>query len=68
MSLLTKEELKALSQRQDESLVSIYLQTRPVGPETRENPIRFKNLLAADNTFAKISEMRAVEYDTFFTD
>ena len=54
MSLPTREDLKALSQQQDESLVSIYLPTRPAGPETRENPIRFKNLLAAAES--KLSE------------
>jgi hypothetical protein len=55
MSLLTKEDLKALSQQQDEPLVSIYLPTRSAGPETRENPIRYKNLLAAAET--KLGEL-----------
>lgn len=50
MSLLTTEELKALSQQQDGLLVSIYMPTRPVGPETRENPIRLKNLVVAAET------------------
>lgn len=46
MSLVTKEDLKNLSQPHQEPLVSIYLPTRPAGPETRENPIRLKNLVA----------------------
>jgi hypothetical protein len=61
MSLLTKEDLKALSQQQDESLVSIYLSTRLAGPETRENPIRFKNLLAAAETKLGERGIRAPE-------
>ncbi|MBN1217786.1 MAG: hypothetical protein JXM69_02565 [Anaerolineae bacterium] len=45
MSLLTKEDLKTLSQQQNGQFVSIYMPTRPAGPETRENPIRLKNLV-----------------------
>ncbi|MBN1991745.1 MAG: hypothetical protein JW953_03510 [Anaerolineae bacterium] len=45
MSLLTKEELKTLSQKQDGHFVSIYMPTRKAGPETRENSIRLKNLV-----------------------
>lgn len=45
MSLLTREELKRLSEEQNGSLVSFYMPMRRAGPETRQNPIRLKNLI-----------------------
>lgn len=44
--LLTKEDLKLLiRQKQDGPFTSIYMPTYRAGPGTRENPIRFKNLV-----------------------
>jgi Bacterial archaeo-eukaryotic release factor family 7 len=46
MSILRRDELKALMQKQADSCVSIYLPTHRAMPETQQDPIRFKNLLA----------------------
>ena len=46
MTILSQEELKNLMAKREETCVSIYLPTEPAGPQTRQNPIRFKNLVA----------------------
>jgi len=45
VALLTVDELKALTQRGKEPCLSFFMPTRRAGPETRENPLRFKNLV-----------------------
>lgn len=45
MSLLSIDELKALVEQSQGLCVSIYMPTYKAGPETRQNPIRFKNLI-----------------------
>ncbi len=45
MSLLTLEELRTLVENRQGPFVSIYMPARQAGPETRENPIRLKNLV-----------------------
>lgn len=45
MSVLTIEEVKSLVERPKSWCVSIYLPTEVAGTETRQNEIRFKNLL-----------------------
>ncbi|MBW4418389.1 MAG: hypothetical protein KME13_04080 [Myxacorys californica WJT36-NPBG1] len=45
MSILTVEEVKTLVQEPKELCVSIYMPTVVAGAETRQNPIRFKNLI-----------------------
>lgn len=45
MSILLRDELKVLMQKQADSCVSIYLPTHRAVPETQQDPIRFKNLL-----------------------
>jgi hypothetical protein len=45
MGSLQREELKILIQRREGPCVSIYMPTHRVFPETRQDPIRFKNLL-----------------------
>jgi hypothetical protein len=45
MELLPREELKTLVKRREGPCISIYLPTHRVFPETRQDPIRFKNLL-----------------------
>ncbi len=45
MDLLNKEILKGLIQRPNGWCVSIYMPTQKAFPETKQNPIRYKNLL-----------------------
>jgi hypothetical protein len=45
MDLLSKAELRALIAERAGPCISIYLPTHRTGPETRQDPIRFKNLL-----------------------
>lgn len=46
MSILRRDELKGLIEKHAKSCVSIYLPTHRAMPETQQDPIRFKNLLA----------------------
>lgn len=65
MTLLTVDELRALSQTGTGPFVSIFMPTRRAGPETRENPIRFKNLVnQAEEQLAK-NELRPPEARDF---
>ncbi len=50
MNIPTKEELRTLSQINREVAVSIFMPTHEARPETRENPIRFKNRLQEAGT------------------
>lgn len=61
MHLLTREELKALSYIPDGPAVSIYLPTHRAGSETRENPIRFKNLVTEAEEQLIANDVRAPE-------
>lgn len=45
MSLLNREDLQSLHEAAEPPCVSIFLPTHRAGAETRQNPIRFKNLL-----------------------
>jgi hypothetical protein len=45
MNLLSKEELKRLIETPEGRCVSIYMPTHRAFPETKQDPIRFKNLL-----------------------
>ena len=45
MNLLSKAEIKSLFDERDKFCVSVYLSTLQAGQETRQNSIRFKNLL-----------------------
>lgn len=45
MDLLNLEELKALVGRNVGACVSLFMPTHRAGAETRQAPIRFKNLL-----------------------
>jgi hypothetical protein len=45
MELFPREELKALVKRREGPCVSIYMPTHRAFPETKQDPIRFKNLL-----------------------
>lgn len=46
MSTITLNELRTLTQARDGPCVSIYLPTHRIGPESQQDPIRLKNLLA----------------------
>ena len=45
MKQLSRADLEALMQRRDSACVSIYAPMVKAGPETQQNPIRFKNLV-----------------------
>lgn len=45
MPILSLDELKALTEKPQSPCVSIYLPMQKAGPEIRQNPIRFKNLI-----------------------
>jgi len=71
MQLLSQSEFKSLSQSASDYSTSIYLPTHVAGPETRQDPIRFKNLLgAAEETLLQagmdkqaVQEMLAPGFD-----
>jgi hypothetical protein len=45
MKMMSRDELKELTERRNGTCVSIYMPTHRAGNETRQDPIRFKNLL-----------------------
>jgi len=45
MNTLSKDELKRLAEEQAGLCVSIFMPAHRVGPETQQDPIRFRNLL-----------------------
>lgn len=45
MQTITREEIKSLLEQPKQNSVSIYMPTHPAGPEVRQDPIRFKNLI-----------------------
>lgn len=45
MDLISREEIKALIEQPPQNSVSIYMPTHPAGPEVRQDPVRFKNLI-----------------------
>lgn len=45
MRLLSIDELKTLVENPKSPCISIYMPTQKAGPEVRQNPIRFKNLI-----------------------
>ncbi|AFZ25909.1 hypothetical protein Cylst_3790 [Cylindrospermum stagnale PCC 7417] len=45
MALLSIDELKTLVENPQPPCVSLYMPTQKAGPEIRQNPIRFKNLI-----------------------
>ncbi|MBV9387786.1 MAG: hypothetical protein JOZ78_15295 [Chroococcidiopsidaceae cyanobacterium CP_BM_ER_R8_30] len=47
MAMLSLDELKTLTENPQNPCVSIYLPMQKAGPEIRQNPIRFKNLIRA---------------------
>ncbi|ALF53237.1 hypothetical protein ACX27_10900 [Nostoc piscinale CENA21] len=45
MTLLSIDELKTLTENTNQPCVSLYMPMQKAGPEIRQNPIRFKNLI-----------------------
>ncbi|OUL23435.1 hypothetical protein BV378_21040 [Nostoc sp. RF31YmG] len=45
MQIISREEIKPLLEQPKGNCVSIYMPTHPAGPEVRQDPIRFKNLI-----------------------
>ncbi|WP_298917831.1 hypothetical protein [uncultured Nostoc sp.] len=50
MQLISREEIKTLIEQPKGNCVSIYMPTHPAGPEMRQDPIRFKNLVKEAET------------------
>lgn len=61
MDLFTGEELGRLIQKKVTPCVSIYMPTHRVFPETKQDPIRFKNLLREAEERLKIAGLRSLE-------
>ncbi|MBU1206287.1 MAG: hypothetical protein KKH04_05080 [Proteobacteria bacterium] len=59
MNLLSKEELKTLIEKPEGWCVSIYIPTHRAFPETKQDPIRFKNLLREAEERLKAAGLRS---------
>lgn len=46
MSILSTSEIKELMEYRDENCITIFMPTHAAGPEIRQDPIRFKNVLS----------------------
>lgn len=64
MSMLSKEELRTLTTQTKEPCISIFVATCRAGPETRQNPIKLKNLLREAEETLTASGMRAPDAQT----
>ena len=61
MELFPREELNTLMKRREGPCVSIYMPTHRVFPETKQDPIRFKNLLREAEERLKGAGLRSPE-------
>lgn len=61
MNIITKDDLIALSGEQKKLAISIYLPTERLGQDTKQNPIRFKNLLNQVEERLQRKNVRSVE-------
>ncbi|MBD2100523.1 hypothetical protein [Leptolyngbya sp. FACHB-261] len=61
MALLSRDELKTLIEQPEGLCVSLYMPTQKAGPETRQNPIRFKNLIREAEERLTATGMRHTE-------
>jgi hypothetical protein len=61
MNLLSRKELKTLIEKPEGWSVSIYMPTHQVFPETKQDPIRFKNLLREAEVRLKTVGLRSPE-------
>ena len=65
MKPLSIDEIKTLVENAQSPCVSLYMPTQKAGPETRQNPIRFKNLIREAEerlTEMGMNETKAVEF------
>jgi hypothetical protein len=61
MELFPREELKTLVKRREGPCISIYMPTHRAFPETKQDPIRFKNLLREAEDRLKGAGLRSPE-------
>ncbi len=61
MDLISIEELRALMEKPGGWCVSIYMPTHRVSPQTKQDPIRFKNLLREAEERLKAAGLRSPE-------
>lgn len=61
MALLSIEELKTLAGNPQPPCISLYMPMQKAGPEIRQNPIRFKNLIREAEERLDALEMRHTE-------
>ena len=59
MKLLSKEELRSLMEKPGGWCVSIFMPTHRVSPDTKQDPIRFKNLLRKAEVRLKAAGLRS---------
>ncbi|MGZ3568840.1 MAG: hypothetical protein ACXU9W_08590, partial [Thermodesulfobacteriota bacterium] len=59
MKLLSKEELKKLTEKPGGWCVSIYMPTHRASPETKQDTIRFKNLIREAEERLKAGGLRS---------
>lgn len=59
MELFPREELKTLVKRREGPCVSIYMPTHRASPETKQDPIRFKNLIREAEERLKAASLRS---------
>ncbi len=63
MDLLSKDEVRALTAERGNLCVSLYLPTHRAGPETQQDPIRFKNLLKQASDRLRKNGLRRADAD-----
>lgn len=61
MAILSLDELKTLVENPASPCVSLYMPMQKAGPEVRQNPIRFKNLIREAEERLKAMEIRPTE-------
>lgn len=61
MALLSIDELKSLVENPQQPCVSLYMPMQKAGPEVRQNPIRFKNLIREAEERLDTMEFRHTE-------
>jgi hypothetical protein len=65
MTLLSIDELRNLTEHTDKPCVSLYMPMQKAGPEIRQNPIRFKNLIREAQARLEAMEMSETEASEF---
>ncbi len=65
MDTLSRDELRALAADQGGPCVSLYMPTHRSGPETRQNPIRFRNLVETAEARLVARGLRSTEAKSF---